>query len=115
MSFFTELKRRNVFRAAIAYISFAWMLLQIVDFVLDVVGSPAWILQTLVVLAVAGLPVVVVFAWVFELTPDGFKRDSSDGSFRGWLRTITNNKIRDHFRRQSGKAAASPFISLNRA
>ena len=76
MSFFSELKRRNVIRAGIAYAVFAWLLLQIVEFVLEIVGSPLWIIQSLVVLAIAGLPGVMVFAWVFELTPEGIKRDA---------------------------------------
>ena len=76
MSLFGELKRRNVFRAALAYIFFAWLLLQIVDFALDAIGAPNWILQTLLVLAIAGLPAVVVTAWVYELTPEGLKKDA---------------------------------------
>ncbi|MEJ2534173.1 MAG: hypothetical protein P8008_01515 [Gammaproteobacteria bacterium] len=76
MKFLVELQRRNVIRAGLAYGLFAWALLQVVDFVLDVIGAPNWIMQTLVVLALAGLPAVLVFAWVFELTPEGFKRDA---------------------------------------
>ena len=58
MTFFAELKRRNVFRATLAYAVFAWLLLQVVEFVLEVVGSPDWVLRVLVVLALAGLPAV---------------------------------------------------------
>jgi TolB-like protein len=76
MSLFTELKRRNVFRATLAYAVFAWLLLQVVEFVLEVVGSPDWVLRVLVVLALAGLPAVAVFAWAFEITPEGIKRDA---------------------------------------
>jgi hypothetical protein len=76
MSLFSELKRRNVIRAAIAYGVFAWLLLQVVDFSLDIVGYPNWIMHTLVVLAALGLPCVMTFAWLFEITPDGIKRDA---------------------------------------
>ncbi|MEE4172932.1 MAG: tetratricopeptide repeat protein [Xanthomonadales bacterium] len=75
MSFFTELKRRNVFRATLAYAVFAWLLLQVVEFVLELVGSPDWVLRVLVVLAIAGLPAVAVFSWAFEITPEGVRRE----------------------------------------
>jgi TolB-like protein len=75
MTFFAELKRRNVFRATLAYAVFAWLLLQVVEFVLEVVGSPDWVLRVLVVLALAGLPAVAIFAWAFEITPEGVKRE----------------------------------------
>lgn len=76
MSFFAELKRRNVFRVGLAYIVIAWVLLQVVDFVLDVIGVPNWIIQVLVLLTVIGLPAMLVFAWVFELTLEGIKLES---------------------------------------
>ena len=76
MSLWQELRQRNVFRATLAYGVFAWLLLQVVEFVLEVVGSPDWVLRVLVVLAVAGLPAVAVFSWAFELTPEGIKREA---------------------------------------
>ncbi len=76
MSLFNELKRRNVIRVGIAYVVAAWLLLQAIDFALDVIGAPNWIMQVLVMLGVAGLPVVLAFAWVFEMTPEGIKRES---------------------------------------
>lgn len=76
MTFFKELKRRNVFRVGVAYFLAAWVLLQIVDFVLQVIDAPGWILQVFVLAAVIGLPTVLIFAWAFELTPEGLKRES---------------------------------------
>ncbi len=76
MSFFTELKRRNVFRMGIAYVVVAWVLLQAIDFVLDIIAAPDWVLQVFVLAAVVGLPVVLIFSWVFEITPDGIKLES---------------------------------------
>jgi TolB-like protein len=76
VSFFRELKRRNVFRVGIAYVLAAWVLLQIVDFSLEVIAAPDWILQVFVLAAAVGLPVFLVFAWVFEMTPEGIKRES---------------------------------------
>jgi len=76
MTFFKELKRRNVFRVGVAYLLAAWVLLQIVDLVLDVIGAPEWILQVFALAAAIGLPTVLIFAWAFELTPEGLKRES---------------------------------------
>ncbi len=76
MSFFAELKRRNVFRVGVAYIVMSWVLLQAADFALDLIGAPNWVIQSLFVLVVLGLPVALFFAWAFELTPDGVKRES---------------------------------------
>jgi TolB-like protein/Tfp pilus assembly protein PilF len=76
MSFLGELKRRNVFRVGIAYLLGAWVLLQGADFALDVVGAPNWIIQSLTILAAIGLPAVLIFSWVFEMTPEGLKRES---------------------------------------
>jgi len=73
---FEELKRRNVIRVGIAYVLAAWVLLQIIDFALEVIAAPDWILQVFVLAAVVGLPVFLIFAWVFEMTPDGIKRES---------------------------------------
>jgi len=76
MTVFQELKRRNVIRVGLAYVLAAWVLLQIVDFVLEVIAAPDWILQVFVLAAAVGLPVALVFAWVFEMTPEGIKRES---------------------------------------
>jgi TolB-like protein len=75
MSLFQELKRRNVFRVGIAYVLMGWVVLQIADFALDLVGAPNWIIQTVSVLLLIGLPVALFFAWAFELTPEGVKRE----------------------------------------
>jgi TolB-like protein len=76
LSFLNELKRRNVFRVGIAYCVAAWLLLQVIDFSLDVMDAPNWIVQVLVLLAAVGLPAALIFAWVFEMTPEGLKRES---------------------------------------
>jgi len=76
MSFFAELKRRNVFRMGIAYVVVAWVLLQAVDFTLDIISAPNWVMQVFFLAAVVGLPVVLIFSWVFEMTPEGIKLES---------------------------------------
>ncbi len=73
MSLWAELRRRNVVRVGLAYTLVAWIVLQVVDFALDVIDAPNWILQLLVLLAALGLPAVALFAWVFEMTPEGLK------------------------------------------
>jgi TolB-like protein len=76
MSFFAELKRRNVFRAGIAYAVIAWVTLQVVDFVVQLIGAPNWVLQIFFVAAAIGLLAVLIFSWVFEMTPEGVRRES---------------------------------------
>ena len=76
MSFFNELKRRNVFRMGIAYVVVGWVLLQATDFALDLVSAPNWVMQVFFIAALVGLPIVLIVAWVFEMTPDGIKRES---------------------------------------
>ena len=76
MSLFSELKRRNVFRVAIAYIVSAWILLQVGDLLFDLMGLPDYALRIVLGILILGFPVALVFSWAFELTPEGIKRDS---------------------------------------
>lgn len=76
MGLLTELKRRNVFRVGIAYIVGAWLLAQIADLALDVIGAPDIVLRSVVVVLALGFLPALVFAWVFEMTPEGVKRES---------------------------------------
>lgn len=76
MSFFEELKRRNVFRVGIAYGVTAWVLLQFADLVLDNIVAPAWIMHVLMLVVGLGFIVSLVVAWAYELTPEGIKRES---------------------------------------
>lgn len=76
MSFFAELKRRNVFRAGIAYGLIAWVVLQVVDFLVQLIGAPNWVLQVFFIAAAVGMLAVLVLSWVFEMTPDGVKREA---------------------------------------
>jgi adenylate cyclase len=75
MSLFSELRRRNVIRVGAAYAAIGWLLVQVADVVFPLLGAPDWVLNILVVVLLLGLPLAVVFAWVFELTPDGVKRE----------------------------------------
>jgi TolB-like protein len=73
---FKELNRRNVFRVAFAYVVLAWLMAQVAELLLDAFGAPAWVLKTLLALLLVGFPIAVFFAWAFELTPEGVKRES---------------------------------------
>jgi len=75
MNFFTELKRRNVIRAAGLYLVGAWLLTQVASTVLPMFGAPDWLPRSIVVLLVIGFVPSLIFSWVFELTPQGLKRD----------------------------------------
>jgi adenylate cyclase len=73
-SFFAELKRRNVYKVAVAYAVVGWLVIQISSTVLPTFHAPEWVVQTVVVLVALGFPVALVIAWAFELTPQGLKR-----------------------------------------
>jgi TolB-like protein/Tfp pilus assembly protein PilF len=76
---FAELKRRNVFKVAVAYIVSGWALSQGVAQVFPVFDVPNWVIRLIVILIIVGLPVALVLAWMFELTPEGIKRtDDAD-------------------------------------
>jgi len=73
-NFFAELKRRNVYKVAIAYGVVAWLLIQIATQVFPFFDIPNWTIRLVVLLIVIGLPIALVIAWAFELTPEGLKR-----------------------------------------
>jgi TolB-like protein/Tfp pilus assembly protein PilF len=76
LSFFDELKRRNVFRVGIAYLIVAWLIVQVTDVMIDNIGAPDWLFQGILLVLGIGFPVAVFVAWAFEVTPDGVKRDA---------------------------------------
>jgi TolB-like protein len=76
VSIFSELQRRNVFRVSAAYVISAWLLAQVADLVLDNIGAPDWVMQTILLVLVLGLAPTVFFSWAYEVTPEGIKRES---------------------------------------
>lgn len=74
MKFIDELKRRNVIKATIAYIVVSWVLLQFFEIVLPHLESPPWVLKTLMFVITIGFPIWIIFSWVYEFTPEGFKK-----------------------------------------
>ena len=77
MSLFGELQRRNVIKVSIAYVIVSWLLIQIADVILPTFGAPPWVMQVFVFFLALGLPVAILLAWAFEMTPDGIKATSS--------------------------------------
>jgi adenylate cyclase len=75
VSLFEELKRRNVIRVGIAYVVSAWLLLQAADVVLNNFELPGWIFGTVLLILAIGLPVALLLAWAFELTPEGIRKE----------------------------------------
>jgi TolB-like protein/Flp pilus assembly protein TadD len=73
-SFFAELKRRNVYKVAVAYIVAGWALAQGIAQVFPVFDIPNWVVRLIVLLIIIGLPIALALAWMFELTPQGIKR-----------------------------------------
>src|SRR5436305_13929716 len=91
-NFLSELKRRNVYKVAVAYAVAGWALSQGIAQVLPVFDVPNWIIRFIVVLIVIGFPIALVLAWGFELTPEGLKRTGDvdlgarrNRKYRAWI------------------------------
>jgi len=76
VSFFDELKRRNVVRVGIAFAITAWLIAQIAGLAADSFGAPDWVMKMIITMLVLGAPIALVMAWAYELTPDGLRRES---------------------------------------
>jgi TolB-like protein/Flp pilus assembly protein TadD len=73
-SFFSELKRRNVYKVGVAYAVVAWLLMQIASQIFPFFEIPNWVVRLVILLLVIGFPVALIIAWAFEVTPEGIKR-----------------------------------------
>jgi TolB-like protein/Tfp pilus assembly protein PilF len=76
-NFFGELKRRNVYKVAVAYAVVAWLLIQAASILFPTFEAPAWVMKVFVTIIILGFPVALVFSWAFEITPEGIKRESA--------------------------------------
>ena len=76
MNFYNELKRRNVFRVAVAYLVASWLLLQIVDVLVPILDLPGWVGKLVFLVIVIGVIPVLIFSWAYEMTPEGLKPES---------------------------------------
>src|SRR5438034_10068211 len=75
-NFFGELKRRNVYKVAVAYAVVAWLLIQAASILFPTFEAPAWVMKVFVTIIILGFPVALVLSWAFEITPEGIKLDS---------------------------------------
>jgi len=92
MSFWSELKRRNVFKVGAVYVIVAWVILQAVSIIFPMLHLPSWTGTFVTVLIIIGFPVALIFAWAFELTADGVKR-TSDVSQQESITHVTGQKL----------------------
>ena len=93
--FFAELKRRNVYKVAIAYGVVAWLLMQVASQIFPFFEIPNWAVRLVVLLLIIGFPVALILAWAFELTPEGIKRaefadklPKKSGRSRAWIYVV---------------------------
>src|SRR5436853_3643809 len=73
--FFAELKRRNVYKVAVAYAVIAWLVIQAASIFLPAFNAPQWAMQLAILILAIGFPIALVFSWAFEITPEGIKRE----------------------------------------
>jgi len=92
MSFAEELKRRNVFRVAIAYVIIAWLLLQVGDTLAPALHLPDWVNSVLAFFLILGFPLAIFFAWAYELTPEGLKKEKDVDRGKSITR-VTSRKL----------------------
>ena len=76
MSLFTELKRRNVLRVAAAYLVVGWLLTEVLTTILPTLGAPNWVANAVILSFAFGFIPAVVLSWIYELTPDGIRKES---------------------------------------
>jgi TolB-like protein/Tfp pilus assembly protein PilF len=91
-NFFAELKRRNVYKVAVAYAVVSWLLIQIATQVFPFFEVPNWAVRLVVLLLILGFPAALIFSWAFEITPEGIKRESEVGTGKSTSRK-TGRKI----------------------
>ena len=75
MSLFSELRRRNVFRVAAAYLVVSWLLTEVVTTLMPVFGAPEWVAKVIVAVIALGFVPAIIFSWVYELTPEGLQKE----------------------------------------
>lgn len=92
MNFFSELKRRNVIRVAVAYIIVSWLLLQVSDTLVPALHLPEWFHSGVAFVLILGFPLSLIFAWAFELTPDGIKKEKQVAQTES-IRHLTGRKL----------------------
>jgi len=77
MSLFSELKRRSVFKVGVAYLVVTWVVIQVADTVAPQLSLPEWVPRFVTLLLLLGFPVTLVLAWIFDVTPEGIRADTT--------------------------------------
>ena len=90
--FISELNRRNVIKSTIAYLAVAWVIIQIASTILPTFNSPDYTLKIIIYLLSAGLPIWIGFSWIYDLTPEGFKK-SNDHTINEEFNRLTNRRL----------------------
>jgi len=108
LSIFKELKRRNVFKVAVAYIIVAWLVLQVSDTLVPALHLPEWFHSGVAFVLIIGFPIAIVFAWAFEITPDGIQRDFGDSATTESLKTVETSDVED-----DKSIAVLPFANMS--
>ena len=75
-NFFAELKRRNVYKVAVAYVVVAWLLIQAASIFFPAFDAPPWVMKIFIIVIIFGFPVALILSWAFEITPEGIKLES---------------------------------------
>ncbi len=105
--YIAELKRRNVFKPAIAYLVVAWLIVQVADVVLATFDAPSYIMKTLMFFLIIGFPVNLIFAWVYEFTPKGIKKTEQAEE-----ELTVSSKTNPGLDKDNKKLAVLPFRSI---
>jgi TolB-like protein/Flp pilus assembly protein TadD len=127
-NFFAELKRRNVYKVAVAYVVVSWLIIQAASILLPTFEAPAWVMKVVVAFLILGFPVALVFSWAFEITPEGIKRESEVAPNES-IKRRTGRKIAvitvvlavmaaglmafQFFRERSGSVSSNSVVSIS--
>src|SRR5690349_2654364 len=96
MSFFSELKRRNVYKVAVAYAVVGWLLVQIATQVFPFLEIPNWVVRLVIALVAIGFPIALIIAWAFELTPEGIKRTEEADAMLATKAGVSEQRARSY-------------------
>jgi TolB-like protein/Flp pilus assembly protein TadD len=106
--YISELKRRNVFKPAIAYLVVGWVIAQVADLVLSNFDAPPYIMKTLIFVLIIGFPISLIFAWVYDLSPKGIKKTKNVEEV-----TSVSPKSNHELNKNSKKLAVLPFRNIS--
>lgn len=111
MGILAELKRRHVFRVSLAYAAVAWLLIEVSATTFPMLRLPDWSPTLVLVLLLVGFPFAVIFAWIYEITPEGLKRDIGGSETAGDRRTSPGAPVAEAVSEQS--IAVLPFVNMS--